>query len=88
VESTYFPTRTTLAVSYRQIHQPQPVGVGADYRTERVDVRVAQAMHLLLDFKLLAGVEVARALNSPILLDTLEPDGVTRRYIGGVALNF
>ena len=31
---------------------------------------------------------VARAVNSPILLDTLEPDGVTRRYIGGVALNF
>jgi hypothetical protein len=88
VESTYFPTHTTLAVSYRQIHQPQPTGAGADYRTERVDVRVAQAMHLLLDFKLLAGVEVARALNSPILLDTLEPDGVTRRYIGGVALNF
>ena len=88
VESTYFPTHTTLAVSYRQIHQPQPIGAGADYRTERVDVHVAQALHLLLDFKLLAGVEVARALNSPILLDTLEPDGVTRRYIGGVALNF
>jgi hypothetical protein len=88
VESTYFPTHTTLAVSYRQIHQPQPVGIGADYRTERVDVRVAQALHLLLDFKLLAGFEVARSANSPILLDTLEPDGVTRRYIGGVALNF
>jgi hypothetical protein len=88
VESTYFPTHTTLAVSYRQIHQPQPVGTGADFRTERVDVRVAQSLHLVLDFKLLAGVEVARALNSPILLDTLEPDGVTRRYIGGVALNF
>ena len=88
VESTYFPTHTTLAVSYRQIHQPQPIGAGAVYRTERVDVHVAQALHLLLDFKLLAGVEVARALNSPILLDTLEPDGVTRRYIGGVALNF
>ena len=88
VESTFFPTHTTLALSYRQIQQPQPVGQGADFRTKRVDVRVAQAMHLLLDFKLLAGVEVARAVNSPILLDTLEPDGVTRRYIGGVALNF
>src|SRR5436190_2166775 len=64
VESTYFPTHTTLAVSYRQIHQPQPVGTGADFRTERVDVRVAQSLHLVLDFKLLAGVEVARALNS------------------------
>jgi hypothetical protein len=89
VESTYFPTHTTLAVSYRQIHQPQPAGaVGADFRTERVDVRVAQALHLLLDFKVLMGVEVARASNSPILLDTLEPDGVTRKYIGGLALNF
>ena len=88
VESTYFPTHTTLAVSYRQIHQPQPVGAGPDFRTDRVDVRVAQSLHFVLDFKLLAGVEVARALNSPILLDTLEPDGVTRRYIGGVALNF
>jgi len=89
VESTYFPTRTTLAVSYRQIHQPQPAGAaGDDFRTERVDVRVAQSLHLLLDFKVLMGVEVARAANSPILLDTLEPDGVTRKYIGGLALNF
>jgi len=88
VESTYFPTHTTLALSYRQIHQPQPIGSGADFRTERVDVRVAQALHLLLDFKLLMGVEMARSANSPILLDTLEPDGLTRRYIGGLALNF
>jgi hypothetical protein len=88
IESTYFPSHTTLAVSYRQIHQPQPVGPGADFRTERVDVRLAQSLHLLVDFKLLAGVEVARAINSPILLDTLEADGVTRRYIGGLALNF
>ncbi len=88
VESTYFPTHTTVAVSYRQLHQPQVAGAGADFRTERVDVRVAQALHFLLDFKLLMGVEVARAANSPFLLDTLEPDGVTRKYIGGLALNF
>jgi hypothetical protein len=89
VESTYFPTRTTLAVSYRQIHQPQPAGApGEDFRTERVDVRVAQSLHLLVDFKVLMGVEMARAANSPILLDALQPDGVTRKYIGGLALNF
>lgn len=88
IESTYFPTHTTLALSYRQIHQPQPAGNGPDFRTERVDVRVAQALHILLDFKVLMGVEMARAANSPILLDTLEADGVTRRYIGGLALNF
>jgi hypothetical protein len=89
VESTYFPTRTTLAVSYRQIHQPQPAGAsGEDFRTERVDVRVAQSLHLLVDFKVLMGVEMARAANSPILLDALQSDGVTRKYIGGLALNF
>jgi len=87
VESTWFPTRTTLAVSYRQLHQPQPSG-GVDYRTERVDVRVAQALHLLLDLKLLVGMEMARATNSPVLLDSLDPEGVTRKYIGGVAFKF
>ena len=40
-------------------------GIDADYRTERVDVRMAQSLHLPLDLKLLLGVELARAENSP-----------------------
>src|SRR5262249_8317133 len=86
VEATYFPPHTTPTRSY--LHTRQPVGPGPASSPARVAVPVAQSLPLLLDFKLLAGVEVARALNSPILLDTLEPDGVTRRYIGGVVLNF
>jgi hypothetical protein len=88
VESTFSPTRTTLAVSYRQIQQPQPSGNGDPYRTQRVDVRVAQSLHLPLDLKVLLGIELARSENSRILLDALDADGNTRRYIGGLAVNF
>jgi len=87
VESTFSPTRTTVAVSYRQIQQPQPNG-GDAYRTHRVDLRVAQSLHLPLDLKVLLGVELARSENSRILLDALDADGSTRRYIGGLAVNF
>jgi hypothetical protein len=33
-------------------------------------------------------MEVARAENSPYLLDTIDANGVTRKYIGGLAVNF
>jgi Carboxypeptidase regulatory-like domain len=88
VQSTYEPTGTTFAVSYREMRQPQQNRAGGDYRSERVNVRVAQALHFLLDLKLLVGVEVARADNSPYLLDTIDPNGVTRKYIGGLGINF
>lgn len=87
VESTFSPTRTTIAVSYRQIQQPQPSG-GDPYRTQRFDVRVAQSLHLPLDLKVLLGIELAHSENSRILLDALDADGNTRRYIGGLAVNF
>ena len=88
VQSTFEPTGTTLAVSYREMRQPQQNGAGGDYRSERVNVRLAQPMHFLLDLKLLVGMEVARAENSPYLLDTIDANGVTRKYIGGLAVNF
>jgi hypothetical protein len=87
VQSTYYPSGTTLAVSYRQLHEPQPTGT-KEYRTQHVNVRVSQALHLPLDLKVLLGVEVAHAANSPFLLDTVDPDGTTRKYIGGLAVNF
>jgi hypothetical protein len=88
IESTFHPTGTTLAVSYRHIHQPRPNSVGDEYRTERVNVRVAQGLHLPLDLKLLLGMEVGRSANSPVLLDTFDADGVTKKYIGGLSVNF
>jgi hypothetical protein len=87
VQSTYHPTGTTLAISYRQLHQPQSNG-SAEYRTERMNVRVAQALHLPLDLKLLLGLEVGHTANSPFLLDALDPSGASRKYVGGLAVNF
>ena len=87
VQSTYTRTGTSVAVSYRQIQQPQTTG--ADYRSERVNFRMAQSLHLPLDLKLLLGVELAHAENSPFMLDMFDPEGtVARRYIGGLAVNF
>lgn len=86
-ESTFRPSGTTFAVSFRQLHQPQP-NSGPDYRAERMNLRVSQDLHLPVDLKLLLGLEVGRSVNSPFLLDALDPDGNTRKYIGGLAVNF
>lgn len=87
LQSTFHPTGTTLAFSYRQLHQPQPNGT-SEYRSQHMNVRVAQALHLPLDLKVLLGLELAHAANSPFLLDTLDPAGNSRKYIGGLAVNF
>lgn len=87
LQSTFNPTRTTIAVSYRDVQQPREGGE-EDYRSERLHLRMAQSLYLPIDIKLLVGLELARAANSPYLLDTLTPEGKSRKYIGGLALNF
>jgi len=87
LQSIFYPTGTTVAVSYREIEQPQTLH--RDYKSERVNVRMAQSLHLPVDLKLLLGMEIAHAINSPFLLDSLDPQQTgTRKYIGGLALNF
>ena len=81
------PTRTSLAVSYREIQQPGENGE-EDYETERIHLRMAQSLYLPIDIKLLLGLELARAENSPYLMDSLTPEGRSKKYIGGLALNF
>jgi hypothetical protein len=87
LQSTFNPTRTTIAVSYRDIQQPSEQGA-QDYRSERINVRMAQSLYLPIDIKLLFGLELARAENSPYLIDTLMSDGRSKKYIGGLAVNF
>ncbi|HKR64878.1 MAG TPA: hypothetical protein VJZ00_14185, partial [Thermoanaerobaculia bacterium] len=87
LQSTFNPTRTTIAVSYRDLQQPGD-GVDDDYHSERIHVRMAQSLYLPIDIKLLIGLELARAENSPYLIETLNADGRSRKYIGGLALNF
>lgn len=86
--STFNPSGTTLAMSFRQLHQPQSNGGVSEYRSERMNVRVAQSLHLPLDVRLLLGMEVAHATNSPFLFDALTIEGSSRKYIGGLAMNF
>lgn len=86
--STFNPTGTTLAVSFRQLHQPKPNGGAAEYRSDRMNVHLTQSLHLPFDLRVLMGLEVARATNSPFLFDTLNTDGSSRKYIGGLAMNF
>jgi len=86
VQTFFMPTRTSLAVSYREIQQPK-LDHG-DYTSERVNVRMAQSLYLPIDVKLLIGIELARAENSPFLLDVFLPEKTARKYIGGLALNF
>lgn len=87
LQSTFTPTRTTLDVSYRDIQQPGQEG-DRDYHSERLHVRMAQSLYLPVDLKILLGLELARAENSPYLIETLTNDGRSRKYIGGLALNF
>lgn len=87
LQSTFNPTRTTLAVSYRELQQPLEA-TDVEYRTERLHVRMAQSLYLPVDLKLLLGLELARSENSPYLIDALETGGRSRKYIGGLALNF
>ncbi len=85
LQTIFTPTRTTLAVSYREISQP---AAHDQYRSSRVNVRMAQSLYLPIDMKLLVGVELVHAENSPFLLDTLLPEETSRKYIGGLAVNF
>jgi hypothetical protein len=87
LQSTFNPTRTTLAVSYRDIQQPLEQG-DDEYRSERIHLRMAQSLYLPIDIKLLLGLELARSENSPYLVDTLTPEGRSKKYIGGLAVNF
>jgi len=86
LQSTWTPTGTSLLVSYRELQQPQQSGM--NYRSERVNVRMSQSLRLPIDLKLLFGLEVAHAQNSPFLLDVTERDGATKKYMGGLAVNF
>ncbi len=85
LQTIFTPTRTTLAVTYREISQP---AAHDQYRSSRVNVRMAQSLYLPIDMKLLFGVELTHAENSPFLLDTLLPEETSRKYIGGLAVNF
>jgi hypothetical protein len=87
VQTIFIPTGTTLAISYREIQQPQ-IEQALAYHSARMNVRMAQSLYLPIDVKLLLGLELARVENSPFLLDPMLAEDTTRRYMAGLALNF
>ncbi|MEO6487956.1 MAG: carboxypeptidase-like regulatory domain-containing protein [Thermoanaerobaculia bacterium] len=87
LQTIFAPTGTTLVLSYREIQQPETKGK-RDYHSTRFNVRMAQSLYLPIDVKLLLGIELARAENSPFLHDPLLSQEAAKRYIGGLALNF
>jgi hypothetical protein len=86
LQTIFSPTGTTVAISYREIQQPQ-VNAG-HYKSARMNVRMAQSLYLPIDVRLLLGLELARAENSPFLVDTMLPEETAKKYIGGLSLNF
>ncbi|HVS32693.1 MAG TPA: carboxypeptidase-like regulatory domain-containing protein [Thermoanaerobaculia bacterium] len=86
LQTIFTPTRTTLAVTYREIQQPQ--AEKDDYHSSRMNVRMAQSLYLPIDVKLLLGIEMGRAENSPFMLDAILAEETSKKYIGGLAVNF
>ena len=61
---------------------------GTDFPTLPQADPSAPTLYLPIDVKLLLGMEVGRAENSPFLLDTILNEETSKKYIGGLALNF
>lgn len=81
----YRPSGTAIDVAYRLIDQPEREEWLFDSSSERLNLRLAQALHLPLDLTLLVGVDLARAAG---LARQAEADEVQRRYVGGLSLAF
>lgn len=87
-QSMFHPTGTSVDVSYRFVGQPVTDREQVNFESERMNVRMGQSLHLPLDLRLLLGLEIARAANSPFLIDENGTGQMTRRYIGGLSVAF
>jgi hypothetical protein len=88
VQSLYAPSGTALHVAWRFIEQPAVDRMLANQESERINVRLAQSLWLPLGLRLLVGMDLARALNSPVVADGGDSDGYQRRLVGGLSLAF
>lgn len=84
VRTYYRPSGTSMEVTYRLAEQPQQDVSRIDANGERLNLRVAQSLHLPLDLRLLLGVDLAR--EHAVMTDL--PQDLQRRYLGGLALAF
>jgi hypothetical protein len=88
VQSLYAPTGTAVHLAWRFIEQPAEENLLAVQESERINFRVAQSLGLPLGLRVLVGVDLARALNSPVVADSVDTEGFQRRLVGGLSLAF
>ncbi len=88
MQSLYVPTGTAIHVAWRFIEQPVIDQLMEMQESERINFRVAQSLGLPLGLRLLVGVDLARALNSPVVADDGDAEGYQRRLVGGLSLAF
>ncbi|HSN68385.1 MAG TPA: hypothetical protein VLV48_04015, partial [Thermoanaerobaculia bacterium] len=88
VQSLYTPTGTALHVAWRFIEQPAVDRLLAFQESERINFRVAQSLGLPLGLRVLVGLDLARALNSPVVADGADGEAFQRRLVGGLSLAF
>jgi hypothetical protein len=83
IRSFYRPSGTTMEVTYRLAQQPNNDLSLIDANGERLNLRMAQSLHLPLDLRVLVGLDLARDDFSEVTNEALQ-----RRYVGGLSLAF
>jgi hypothetical protein len=83
VQSHIHPSGTTVDVGYRYIDQPPEDRLAIGSESERLNIRMAQSLHLPLDLRVLVGVDLARSA------DPFTASGaVQKRLLGGISFAF
>jgi hypothetical protein len=83
VQTHIRPSGTTFDLGYRYIDQPLAERLSIGSEAERLNIRMAQSLHLPLDLRVLVGVDLARSSDS---LDA--PGEIQKRLLGGISFAF
>lgn len=83
VQSHIRPFGTTFDVGYRYIDQPPADRLAIGSESERLNIRMAQSLHLPLDLCVLVGVDLARSADPFVT-----PGEIQKRLLGGISFAF
>lgn len=85
VQSHIQPSGTTIEIGYRYIDQPLQERIALGAETTRLNIRMAQSLHLPMDLSVLLGVDLAR---SPDPLGVTGEAELQKRLLGGISFAF
>ncbi|MHB0970473.1 MAG: carboxypeptidase-like regulatory domain-containing protein [Thermoanaerobaculia bacterium] len=77
------PSGTTFDLGYRYIDQPLADRLSIGSEAERLNIRMAQSLHLPLDLRVLVGIDLARSPDS-----LAAPGEIQKRLLGGISFAF